>query len=353
MMIPTLKKWDIDFSILDKEDCVCAALCRHLKVGDFKSGDDIDALMNNCGVITYDLEAISLEGLKKLSQKGIELRPSLSVMETIQDKGKQKTFFKEEGIPTSDFKLVDDNFDQLPEGFIKLRRDGYDGKGVFSWTPGQDYPDAFKKPIVWEEKIKVEKEISVLVVRDHQGIIKTYEPVDMVFNSELNLIDYTLFPSSINESLKAKASELAIKLADKLDLVGLMAVEMFVVNNDLLINELAPRPHNSGHHTIESHAVSQFENHLRAVLSYPLGVTKPLVNAALTFNLLGIENGVTYYEGLEELLAEPDVYVHLYGKKQVRRGRKMGHVTITGTSAADVVRIYKKIKDKLIVTKKG
>ena len=350
MMIPTLKMWDIPFAILDTADCVCAPLCKDLRIGDFKNADDVANLFSDRDIVTFDLEAISLEGVARLEEGGVAIAPSSQVMSIIQDKGKQKNFFKEHAIPTAAFKLVDRDFEQLPSGFIKLRKDGYDGKGVFSWKTGTNFPNDFRAPLLWEEKVEIEREVSVLVVRDQDGHQGVYEPVDMVFNHELNLIDYTLFPSALSAEMSAFAKEMALKISDKLNMVGLLAVEMFLTKQGkLLINELAPRPHNSGHHTIESHYVSQFENHLRAVLGYPLGKPKAIFPSSLTFNLLGDGNGKTEYDGLEKLIAFEHIHVHLYGKGETRSGRKMGHVTITGESSEEVMKLYEQVKNLLTI----
>lgn len=353
MMVPTLKRWDLPFRILDQKNSVSRPFCHDYIEGDFKSHEDVVKAMKDCHVVTYDLEAISLSGIQELEKLGVRLAPSASVMEIIQDKGKQKDFFKEQGIPTSAYKLVEEDFESLGEGFIKARTDGYDGKGVFHWRPGATYPEAFKRPIVWEEKVDIVLEFSILVARNSKGDFVVYEPVDMVFNHDLNLIDYTLFPSRLDEEQIDKAQAMACRLVNMLDYSGIMAVEMFLTESgDIFVNELAPRPHNSGHHTIESHEVSQFENHLRGVLDLPLGEAKPVAPSSLTFNILGEGDGEAQVEGLQEILRFPHVYVHLYGKKEVRSGRKMGHVTITGQSSAHVLQTYKDVKNLLKVRSK-
>jgi 5-(carboxyamino)imidazole ribonucleotide synthase len=351
MMIPTLKKWDISFSILDKENCVSSPVCSSVIVGDYNNADDVSNLMINHDVITFDLEGISLCGIKELESKGQKISPPVSVIETIQDKGKQKEFFKEHNFPTSDFKLFEKGTSKLDVGFIKLRHGGYDGKGVFLWKNEGEYPSDFEAPIVWEEKINVKKEISVLVARNRQGDIKVYEPVEMAFNHDLNLIDYTISPSSLNEKLIKEVSDLARNIADVIKSEGVMAVEFFLTHdNKILVNELAPRPHNSGHHTIESTKCDQFENHIRGVLGYPLGSVEQIHKYTLTYNLLGEGNsGETLVSGIEELLSYDDVSLHLYGKKECRAGRKMGHVTIVADSFEKLMDIYSKIKKIIII----
>jgi len=350
MMIPTLKKWDQFFSVLDRSDCVAAAFTDDLRIGSFKCDEDVSKL-TDCEVVTFDLEDISIAGIKKLESAGVFVRPSSFVMETIQDKSKQKKFFLDHSIPSAKFKCVHDHFDELPSGFIKKCTGGYDGKGVFSWKKGNLYPDDFKTSVIWEEKVPFQKELSQIVARGLNGKKVCYEPVEMVFDHKLNLIDYTLSPAPIKDSVKAKARSIACDIADKLDYVGVLAVEMFLLEDDrLLVNELAPRPHNSGHHTIESCVTSQFENHLRAVLDYPLGPSEQRSTASLTYNILGTGNeGRSSVKNLKEILREANVHIHLYGKKKCRPGRKMGHITILGKSFNEVLEKYKRIKDVFIV----
>lgn len=353
MMIPTLKKWDISFSILDQANCVSAPFCSNIIIGDYNNFDDVSRLMKSNEVVTFDLEAISLSGIKKLKEVGIKISPPVSVIEVIQDKGKQKQFFKDHNFPTSDFKLIEKGSADLDAGFIKLRHGGYDGKGVFLWSKKDEFPEAFKRPVVWEEKIEVKKEISVLVARNANGEMKIYEPVEMVFNHELNLIDYTLSPSSLSKLQKEQARSIASQIASTIKSEGILAVELFLTSDDkILINELAPRPHNSGHHTIESTSSSQFENHVRGVLNYPLGETKQLRNYSLTFNLLGKnKSGEAIVTGVDEILKYKDVHLHLYGKKESRLGRKMGHVTLLADDLKSIMELYLIVRD--IITIEG
>ena len=350
MMVPTLKKWDISYCVLDQEGCVAGPYTQDLREGSFRNEKDVLSL-KDCERVSFDLEDISLKGIKELVNHGVQVHPSPEVMETIKDKGKQKDFFSENDIPTSPYKIVDSNFEELPKGFIKKCVGGYDGKGVFSWAGSGEFFEDFKTKVVWEEKVDFIKELSVIVVRDIDGKSRTYEPVEMVFNEELNLIDYTLSPAEVSTGVSQSAKKLASEIANKLNHVGVLAVEMFLLkDNSILVNELAPRPHNSGHHTIESCVTSQFENHLRAVCNYPLGSCEQKANFALTYNVLASgSNGLAKVQGLSDLLKYENVHVHLYGKKESRLGRKMGHVTITGNSKEEVITIFDEIKNKLVI----
>jgi 5-(carboxyamino)imidazole ribonucleotide synthase len=309
--------------------------------------------LGQCDVITLDLEAVSIEGMKRLEEKGVLTAPHSSVLEIIQNKFLQKEFFKRNNIPTSSYQLLEELDKDTPHGFLKAPTGGYDGKGVCAWKGNfQDIAEVFKKNVLWEEAVEIEKELSVIVVRGFSGETKTYLPTEMVFDPELNLISYTLYPAQVDRRIQDQAMSLAQEIAEKIDMVGVLAVEMFIdKKGDLLINELAPRPHNSGHHTIESCRSSQFENHLRAVLGLPLGSVdrKRSSDFSLTFNIIGEGEGEAQWLGVGEALAEDQLYIHNYGKKECREGRKMGHITLIDSSLENLIKRYEWNKNKIRV----
>ena len=355
MMLPTCLDWDIDVQILDQKDCVALRFNRQSpeSEGSFRSPDDMVTQLGQCDVITLDLEAVSIEGMKRLEEKGVLTAPHSSVLEIIQNKFLQKEFFKRNNIPTSSYQLLEELDKDTPHGFLKAPTGGYDGKGVCAWKGNfQDITEVFKKNVLWEEAVEIEKELSVIVVRGFSGETKTYLPTEMVFDPELNLISYTLYPAQVDRRIQDQAMSLAQEIAEKIDMVGVLAVEMFIdKKGDLLINELAPRPHNSGHHTIESCRSSQFENHLRAVLGLPLGSVdrKRSSDFSLTFNIIGEGEGEAQWLGIGEALAEDQLYIHNYGKKECREGRKMGHITLIDSSLKNLIKRYEWNKNKIRV----
>ncbi|MDF2457488.1 MAG: phosphoribosylaminoimidazole carboxylase, ATPase subunit, partial [Cytophagaceae bacterium] len=273
--------------------------------------------------------------LKKLQQAGKKVYPQPQVLEIIQDKRKQKEFYRSKGLPTAPFVLLNNKEEiaqhaHLLPAFQKLGKDGYDGRGVQRIATLEDISKGFDKESLLEQAIPFEKELAVIVARNEQGEVKTFPVVEMVFNPVHNLVEYLFAPADISPAIAAKADALAQQVITAFDMVGLLAVELFLTKEgDVLINEVAPRPHNSGHQTIEANDTSQYEQHLRAILGLPLGSTRTLSPSAMV-NLLGEDgySGDVVYEGLEEALKLEGVHVHFYGKKSTKPFRKMGHVTI-------------------------
>lgn len=353
MMIPTCLDWDIDVRILDQEGCVASGFCRDFVAGSFQDQNEIVETLSDRDVVTVDLESVSLAGVQALEDKGIYCAPSSHVLSVIQDKYLQKQFFKDHDIPTSGFELLHELSVVTPKGYLKIPRGGYDGKGVCAWNGEfSQIPVEFKKDVLWEERIDIDKEISVIVARGYSGETQCYLPTEMNFDSQLNLISHTFYPARIEKTMQELAMALAIKICEQLGMVGVMAVEMFInKKGEILVNELAPRPHNSGHHTIESSQTSQFENHIRAVIGLPLGGTKRTDESkfALTFNIVGKSDGYAQWLGLGELLGHENIFVHNYGKKECRNGRKMGHVTVLGKSETELITKYKRWSRKIKV----
>jgi 5-(carboxyamino)imidazole ribonucleotide synthase len=301
---------------------------------------------------------VSVDALKELESNGVKVFPQPRVLEIIKDKGLQKQFYLENNIPTSPFELTTEetslDYFQSKLPFVhKLRTGGYDGRGVELIRTTEELNKLFKAPAVLETLIPFEKELSVIVARNERGETAVYQTVECEFN-EVNLVAFLFSPADISAEIEQKATELAIDVINKLQMVGILAVELFLLTDgSLLVNEIAPRPHNSGHHTIECNVTSQFEQHMRSVLNLPLGSTEMIREGAM-INLLGEEGyaGSATYEGLEEVMSIPGVHVHLYGKADTKPNRKMGHITVAQKTVADAKRIANEIKGKVRVISK-
>lgn len=327
----------------------CAAIMHSYTLGDIT---DFDAVMNfgeDKHVLTVEIENVNIEALELLEKQGVQVYPQPHVLKTIKDKGTQKEFYQKHAIPTAPFRLIENKADLSTVSFPivqKLRTGGYDGKGVQVLKSISDVDKAFDAPSVLEEMIPFTKELSVIVARNAKGEMRTFPVVECEFNPEANLVEFLFSPANISPSIEQKAEALAKSVIEKLDMVGLLAVELFLTENDeLLVNEIAPRPHNSGHHTIECCVTSQFAQHLRSILNLPLGSTE-LTRAGAMINLLGEKGfeGKAIYDGLETALAMEGVYPHIYGKETTKPFRKMGHITITGKDVDDVKEKAKRVQ---------
>jgi 5-(carboxyamino)imidazole ribonucleotide synthase len=314
----------------------CSEIAHSFTCGSITDFDSVYNFGKDKHLITVEIENVSVEALEKLEKEGVKVYPQPRVLRIIRDKGFQKEFYYQNAIPTAPFKLFINREEVLKNGIFpivqKLRTGGYDGKGVQVLKSKTDIDFAFDAPCVLEEMIPFAKELSVIVARNENGEIKTFPIVECEFNSEANLVEFLFSPAEVSIEIEGKAAKLAEEIIEKLDMVGLLAVEFFLnVDGNLLVNEIAPRPHNSGHHTIECNVTSQFAQHLRAILNLPLGSTD-LIQAGAMINLLGEKGfeGSAIYQGLEEVLQISGVYPHIYGKETTKPFRKMGHVTITG-----------------------
>ena len=336
MMIQSAINYNLNISILDPDpNAPCASLVSDFQVGKLTDKDTVVEWGKSFDLITIEIENVSVEALKSLRDSGVNVFPQPEIIELIQDKRKQKTFYKANRIPTADF-LLTEGMDDLKKNvsFLpavnKLGKEGYDGRGVQIINDESEIELGFDKPGLLEKLIDFEKELSVIVARNLKGETKCFPVVELSYHPEHNLVEFLFSPAQISKEMEEKAYQLAVDVIEKLDLVGLLAVEMFMTKDgELLVNEVAPRTHNSGHQTIEANLTSQFEQHLRAILNLPLGSTDYTIPAAMV-NLLG-EDGFTgnaKYEGMEECLSMEGVYVHLYGKKVTKPFRKMGHVTV-------------------------
>jgi 5-(carboxyamino)imidazole ribonucleotide synthase len=335
MLIQAGINLDLNFQVLDPDaQAPCAGIARFTQ-GKLTDYETVMAFGKTCDIITIEIENVNTKALIDLEKAGKKVFPQPAVIELIQDKRVQKQFFADNQIPTAPFVLVNNkeavakHEDYLP-AVNKLGKEGYDGRGVQVIKTKADLNKAFDAPGLLEKWIPFEKEIAVIVSRNALGEVAVYPAVEMVFHPEANLVEYLFSPAQIEKEIAQQAEAIARKVITSLNMIGLLAVEMFVTKEgEVLVNEVAPRPHNSGHQTIEGNVTSQYEQHLRAILNLPMGSTALLAPSAMV-NLLGEEGftGSARYEGLEEVLKAEGVYVHLYGKKTTKPFRKMGHVTI-------------------------
>lgn len=338
MLIQEAMNYDVHVHCLDPDvNAPCSTLAASFQVGDLNDFDAVYAFGKDKSLVTIEIENVNIAALEKLEKEGILVFPQPHVLSMIKDKGIQKQFYADNKIPTAPFQLVANAEEAKKKAQVpfvqKLRTGGYDGKGVQVVSTENDWSKLFDAPSVLENKIPFQKELSVIVVRNLKGETAVYPSVECEFNPEANLVEFLFSPANITAEIEQKAQELAILVAEKIGIVGILAVEMFLTNdNELLVNEIAPRPHNSGHQTIEGNETSQFEQHLRSILNWPLGSTK-ITQPAVMINLLGEKNyeGSAIYEGLQEAISMPGVHIHLYGKETTKPFRKMGHVTVTSS----------------------
>ncbi|MCS4435644.1 5-(carboxyamino)imidazole ribonucleotide synthase [Aquiflexum gelatinilyticum] len=336
MVIQSAISYNIDIHILDPDpNAPCKSICQKFVNGSLNDFDTVYAFGQECDIITIEIENVNTEALQKLVDEGKDVFPQPHIIKMIQDKRLQKQFYKEKGIPTADFILTEDKADVIRNASFlpavnKLGREGYDGRGVQILREKSDLERAFEAPGLLEKLIDFEKEIAVIVAKNPNGETKAFPVVECAFHPTANLVEFLFSPAQVSDDIEQKAQQIAIQVIEELGMIGILAVEMFVTKSgEILVNEIAPRPHNSGHHTIEANFTSQFEQHFRAVMGMPLGNTDTRCPAAMV-NLLGEEGytGDAYVEGMDEALSQKGVYVHLYGKKTTKPFRKMGHVTI-------------------------
>lgn len=345
MLLQEAANFAVDTWVLENDpNCPAAHLCQHFIQGDIRNYDDVYRFGKQVDALTIEIESVNIEALEQLEREGLNIIPRPAALRIIQDKIQQKIFYQQHQLPTAPFVVVqnktdlEQHLDFLPAA-MKLGKGGYDGKGVQLLESVADLGKAFDAPSVLEKKVNIEKELAILVAVDAKGQTAIYPPVEMVFDPYLNLLDYQIAPADILQRILWRAEAIALTLAKALQSPGLFAVELFLDRSgDVLVNETAPRVHNSGHHTIEAHTCSQYEMLWRILLDLPLGNTQALHPSSLV-NLIGEPNysGPANYEGLSEILKMDEVYVHLYGKAETRPGRKMGHVTILGKDRIDLV----------------
>lgn len=336
------------------------APCKHIagvfQVGDLMDYDAVYQFGQQCDLITIEIERVNTDALEALENEGKKVYPQANVIRLIQDKRLQKQFYQENGIPTAEFKLTENLEEVLAQKdflpFVnKIGKGGYDGRGVQVMRSAEDLQKGFDAPGLVEKMVDIEKEISVIVARNAKGEMKAYPPVELVYHPEANMVDYLLSPAQISEEHAQKAEEVACTIIQKLDMIGLLAVELFLdKSGNILVNEIAPRTHNSGHHTIESNMTSQFEQHLRSILNLPLGDPSVIIPAAMV-NILGEPGykGTPIYVGYEEALSIKGSHLHLYGKDLTKPMRKMGHMTITDQDISSLIDKVKFIQKNIKV----
>lgn len=357
MLIQDAVNFNISTYILDPDaNAPCKDLCAKFFHGSLKDFDTVYNFGKQVDLLTIEIEHVNVEAMEKLQAEGISVFPQPEILRMVQDKGLQKQFYRLNKIPTASFHLVS-NKEEIKQFasefpfFQKLRKEGYDGRGVVRLTDANNLEKAFDVPSVLEKLVDFEKEISVIVSRNAKGEVSAFPTVELVFNPEVNLVDYLFSPANISAEIEKEAKEIAVRVIESLKMVGLLAVEMFLTKTgEILVNEIAPRPHNSGHQTIEGNFTSQYMQHLRAILNLPAGNTD-IKTPAVMVNLLGEPDftGDAVYEGLEEVLAIDGVNIHLYGKTTTKPFRKMGHVTIIDKDLKNAMQKAEMVKKTLKV----
>lgn len=362
MLVLAANNWDVKTYILDMDEhCPASGSCTQFVQGDPLNYNHVLRFGQMVDMLTFEIENVNVEALKHLKADGKRINPDPEILEIIQDKGLQKEFYSKHKIPSASYQLFESK-DQLTKAlksgslkfpFVqKLRKGGYDGRGVAVIQSNNDLGKLLDGASVIEELVNIHKEISVIAARNARGEVKCYPVVEMEFNANENVVERLVCPASVSEEISKEATTLASKIITDFGVCGILAVEFFVdAIGKVLVNEVAPRPHNSGHHTIESIITSQFEQLLRAIFNFPLGSTKPKLPAIMV-NLLGEPDheGAVKYEGLTESMKIDGVKVHLYGKKITKPFRKMGHVTVldanieSARQKAEIVKQNLKIK---------
>jgi 5-(carboxyamino)imidazole ribonucleotide synthase len=357
MLLQTAANYPVETFVMENDAaCPAAHLCHNFTKGDITNFNDVYNFGKELDAITIEIESVNVEALEKLETEGVKIYPKPAALKTIKNKILQKQFYKTNEIPTSDFVITQTKNDLsqhsnfLPAAH-KIGMGGYDGRGVELMKTTADFEKGFDAPSVLEKLVTIKKEIAVIIAVNDKGENALYPSVDMVFDSRLNLLDYQISPAALPDKILWKVEAIALKVVKDLKSPGIFAVELFVdIDDNVLVNETAPRVHNSGHHTIEANYSSQFDMLWRVMLGYPLGNTEHILPAAIV-NLLGAPgfNGQAVYKGLEEILKLDNVFVHLYGKKETKPGRKMGHITILSKEKQELIHQANRIKQTVSV----
>lgn len=355
MLLQAAANYPVETFLMENDpECPAAHLCHQFVKGDIRNYDDVYQFGKGLNAITIEIESVNEEALEKLEGEGVRVYPRPAALRIIKNKILQKQFYKEHQIPTADF-LITENKNELNNhhAFLpavhKLGIGGYDGRGVQVLKTVNDLQQGFDEPAVLEKMVVIQKEIAQIIAIDAKGDVALYPPVDMVFDKHLNLLDYQISPADIAEKVLWKIEAIALAVVKGLQTPGIFAVELFIdKNNEVYVNETAPRVHNSGHHTIEGNYSSQFDMLWRVILGYPLGNTDHILPAAIV-NIIGNDGyaGEAKYDGLQEVLQMDNVFVHIYGKKQTRPGRKMGHVTILSKEKQELIHKANRIRNTL------
>lgn len=357
MLLQAAGNYVVETYVLENDPgCPAAHLCHHFTKGDITDFDTVYRFGKQLDAITIEIESVNVDALEKLESEGVKVYPKPSAIRTIKDKVIQKKFYAQHEIPTSEFVITEQRSDlekhisYLP-AVHKVGQGGYDGKGVTVIDGAGDIAKGFDAPSVLEKKVDIRKEIAMIVAMSDSGETVLYPPAEMVFDPVWNLLDYQISPAILPEKTLWRAEAIALRVVKELKSPGLFAVELFIdANDEVLVNETAPRVHNSGHHTIEANYSSQYDMLWRIMLNFPLGNTDPILPSAIV-NILGADGytGSAHYEGLKEVLSIDNAFVHLYGKTQTKPGRKMGHVTIISKDYQDLTYKANKIKHLLKV----
>ncbi len=361
MLLYETRKFDIRTIVLDPSaEAPCRIACNEFTQGDLMDFETVVNFGRKADVLTFEIEGVNVEALEKLESEGIKVYPSSKTLKKIQDKGIQKDFFEKHGIPTAPYKKYSSKkafLEGLQKGDLSLplvwksTTGGYDGKGVSVVKNMDTTEDLPVTPCIAEDLIPFKNELAVIVARNPSGEVRTYPVVEMEFHPEANQVEYVICPARIEASVAEKARKVAEKVSEAYQHVGLLAVEMFQTEDDeILVNEVAPRPHNSGHYSIEAAFTNQFEQHLRAILDLPLGETESKTGGIMV-NLVGEEGytGKVVYKNISDILKLKGVTPHIYGKKITRPFRKMGHVTIVNADLAEARRIAEEVKNTIKV----
>lgn len=361
MLLYETRKFDIHTKVMDPSDEAPSKLaCNEFFKGDLMDFDAVYALGKKVDVLTIEIENVNLDALVKLEGEGLKVYPPTRALRIIQNKAKQKLFYVDNNIPTADFQRFaykSEIEDSVANGGLKFpfiwkaAQFGYDGQGVKVVHKLEDLNGLPAGECITEEMVDFKNELAVIVARSASGEVRTYPVVEMEFHPEANQVEYVICPARIDAKIAEKAQEIALQLSNKIKHVGLLAVEMFQTRDDkILVNEVAPRPHNSGHYSIEASYTNQFEQHIRAILDLPLGNTGSKV-AGIMVNLVGAEGhtGNVVYENMGEILSLDGVTPHIYGKKQTRPFRKMGHVTIVNNDIKEARKIAEQVKSTIKV----
>ena len=357
MLLQAAANYPVETYVMENdENCPAAHLCHHFTKGDISNFDDVYNFGKGLDALTIEIEAVNEDALEKLEAEGVRIYPKPSALRIIKSKILQKQFYKDNEIPSSEFVITQNRLElNQHTGFFpaahKLAMGGYDGRGVELLKTKDDLSKGFDAPAVLEKLVSIKKEIAVIIAVADNGENALYPSVDMIFDNRLNLLEYQISPADIAEKVLWKVEAVALKVVKSLKSPGIFAVELFVdFDDNVFVNETAPRVHNSGHHTIEANFSSQFDMLWRVMLAYPLGSTEHILPAAIV-NLLGAEGhtGEAMYEGLNEILQIENVFVHIYGKKQTKPGRKMGHITILSKEKQELIHQANRIKQTVKV----
>lgn len=357
MLLQAAANYPVETFVMENdENCPAAHLCHHFTKGDIRNFDDVYNFGKGLDALTIEIESVNEDALEKLENEGVRIYPKPSALKIIKNKILQKQFYKENEIPSSEFIITQNRSDlNQHSGFLpaahKLAMGGYDGRGVELLKNKNDLVRGFDAPAVLEKLVSIKKEIAVIIAVADNGENALYPSVDMVFDNRLNVLEYQISPADIADKVLWKVEAIALKVVKDLKSPGIFAVELFVdIDDNVFVNETAPRVHNSGHHTIEANYSSQFDMLWRVMLGYPLGSTGHILPAAIV-NLLGEEGqtGEAEYTGLQEILQIENVFVHIYGKKETKPGRKMGHITILSKEKQELIHQANRIKQTVKV----